>query len=524
MITPGFFSFFNTHRALMTAQNALNVVNHNISNANTAGYSRQRAEISAFAPYPMPSIYGMTNGQMGQGAIMTSIERIRDSFIDGQFRLESSLLGYNQISRDVLQQVEAIMAEPTTGGINAAMQRFFESANELSLHPESIPVRQDFIQAANDVMVVVQQQARQLKDLRTNLVGDPNAVGSFAVSQANIVATQINEKLNGIAILNREILTVFSSGARPNDLLDKRDLLLDELSQLVDIEVIHRENGLIDLYIGEDVTTPTNTGVLMVRGVDQLRSLEYVQRMLPGGTPDYNVPGTLRTVNLRTGLSEPLNNLNNDSGVEVTSGKIAAILEMGRGGPGSGPVTVRNVFSQIDRLFDEFVARVNEIQVTGLMLGGASAVGRHVYTPLAPPVATEDPLQVLSYAMTTWMNNPNNIAAAQGPPFEGPGDNRNALRWVDLQNQNQAAINNTTFSNFFNSVLSQLGIESRTFQDRHEGQNNVIQALDLQRSSISGVNVDEEMIDMLRFQRSFEASSKMMSVLDEIMQTIINMT
>mgnify|MGYP006211686939 CR=1 FL=1 len=116
MITPGFFSYFNTHRALMTSQNALNVVNHNISNANTTGYSRQRAEITAYEPYPMPTIHGMTNGQMGQGSIMKSIERIRDGFIDAQYRLENSLLGFNSVSRDVLQQVEAIMAEPTTGG------------------------------------------------------------------------------------------------------------------------------------------------------------------------------------------------------------------------------------------------------------------------------------------------------------------------------------------------------------------------------------------------------------------------
>lgn len=526
MITPGFFSFFNTHRALMTAQNALNVVNHNISNASTEGYSRQRAEITAFEPYPAPSVHGMTTGQMGQGSTVRSIERIRDSFLDGQYRLESSLLGFNQVKRDVLQQLEAIMAEPTTGGINAAIQRFFESAHELSLHPESIPVRQDFIQAATDVMTVVQQQARQIKDLRTNLVGDPYGPGTFAVSQAGIIATQINEKLSSISILNQEILTVFSSGARPNDLLDKRDLLLDELSELVDINVVHRDNGLIDLYIGEDVGSPANPGALMVRGVDQVQELEYVQNPNPdpvtGTVPNYRVPGLLQTVNLDTGTTDVLND---DANIEVTSGKIAGILEMGRGGAGAPSVSVHTVFSDIDNLFQQFATQVNIVQTAGARLDGAVWGGR-LYEPNVSPL---EPERIFGWTMGPVASDPELIAAAlddvaAGWQTSGPGDNRNALAFADLQNQAVLALNNTTFSNYFNSVLSQLGIESRTFQDRHEGQANVIHSLDLQRSSVSGVNIDEEMIDMLRFQRSFEASSKVMGVLDEIIQTIINMT
>ena len=155
MITPGFFSFYNTHRSLMTAQNALNVVNHNIANVNTEGYSRQRAEITAYEAYQTPSVQGFTNGQMGQGSIVSKVERLRDSFIDAQLRNETSVLGFNEVKTEVLQQLEGIIAEPSDSGIGAAVDRFFEAAHELSLHPESIPVRQDYIQTAADFITVV---------------------------------------------------------------------------------------------------------------------------------------------------------------------------------------------------------------------------------------------------------------------------------------------------------------------------------------------------------------------------------
>lgn len=559
MITPGFFSFFNTHRALMTSQNALNVVNQNISNANTEGYSRQRAEISAYDPYQAPSLHAFTNGQMGQGSIVTKIERLRDSFLDAQFRNESSTLGFNEVKSQILQQIEGILAEPSDSGISAAMERFFQAAHELSLNPESIPVRQDYLQTAADFVTVVQQIGSQLDDLRTNLVGKPGQVGTFENSQAHLVTTQVNEYLATIAGINQQILTVSASEAQPNDLLDKRDLLLDQLSELVDITVAHRNNGLVDIYIGEHLEDGTSDGLLMVQGIEQIDSLEYVANNFETGATNgqgyndpypYDIPGFLQSVNQGIRLNEGFRNPPaSPKGIEITSGKLHAILEMGRGGDtASAPglvsptgVTVRSVFEDIDRFMDNFGFQVNTIQTGGIRLDGLYASGNPIFNepgaflpPAAGPATFNGPesRKLLDWNInTSLLQNPDDVAAAidddtgtAAPDFAGVGDGRNAIEMLQLRDRVIAALENTTFSNFVNGITSEVGIQSRTFQDREISQTGVVGSLDLQRESVSGVNIDEEMIDMLRYQRSFEASSKVMATLDDIMQTIINMT
>lgn len=497
MITPAFFGLYNAHRGLIAAQTALDTINHNIANANTPGYSRQRVDLEAHFPYAKPGHnLDISKGQKGQGVSVTQITRVRDAFIDGQFRLESGIFGQNSIISDVLKQVEGILAEPSTGGINSALENFFNAAQELSLHPESIAVRQDFVQQAVDMITVFQQQAIQLRDLRRNLVGDTTVPSSINTSQLAYNVNEVNEKLASIHQVNQEILTIISSGAQPNDLYDKRDHLIDQLSEIIDVNVTNTANGQIDLSIG---------GQTLIRGTRLVDTLQVLANPGPAPPPT-DAPTLIQTVN--GGLTINSN---------ITSGRIRGILNVGGNNPNT--TTIRGTLENLNALVTNVVNEVNAINSSGYNLNGVS-----------PPLtlfllAGGTTLNIFRYSVNTnVINNPAQVAAAiNAPGFAGPGDGRNALAMAQLRNQTIAGLGNVEFGDYFNAMVSQLGIDTRGATERTEVQGDVIQNLEQRRQSISGVNTDEEMIDMLRFQRSFEASSRMIQVFDEVIQSIINL-
>lgn len=515
MITPGFFGLYNAHRGLVAAQNALSTINHNISNANTPGYSRQRVDLVAYNAYATPSPSQVSAGQIGQGPILQQVTRLRDQFLDAQFRLSNGALGQNATTRDVLKQLEGIMNEPSTSGINDAMQSFFDAAQALSLNPQNTAVRSTFIQQALDLVDVFQQQGLQMSDLRQNLVGSPLSPNSFQTSQLALTVSDINQKLASIAAINQSIVSTKASGAEPNDLLDQRDKLLDDLSNLVDIDVTHYDNGQIDLSIA---------GQTMIKGVSQLDSLQALENTGATPTPD-DVPALVSTVN--GGVV-----LNDGSGAEITSGKLKAIVDMGGNDPNLS--SVRNVMGKLDNLMGTIVDQLNILQV-----GQAAPplpAGRDQYGNLATDAlfindATLNPGQTLNLfhwkVNPTVLSDPKLIAAAIDDSsvtggFAGVGDGRNALAMAQLRNQTFTSLG-TGLVDYFNSATAKLGIDSQSYKNASQNQKNLNLSVDQQRQSISGVNIDEETVDLLRYQRMLEATSKTISILDQVTQSIIGM-
>lgn len=531
MITPGFFGFFNTYRGLVTAQNALNTVNNNISNANTKGYNREVVNITEAYPYQAPSLSQSSQIQIGQGSVVSNITRVFDSFLATQFQNQNSLLGLDTVKNDVLNQIQGILSEPSDSGINDAVNNFFNAAQEMSQNPQSDPVRQTFLQAASDLTTVVSQVMGQLTGLRTNLVGDPTNVATLSGSQASVTINQINEYLQGVAQLNQQIVTVTASGAQPNDLMDQRDQMLDDLSQLVDISVTRNANGTVDVGVG------SNGGVAMVRGGDLLDTLSYVKNPTPSPSlgSQMNVPGFVKTVK----GAQVLNNVFAAAGSpQITSGKLGGILQMGAGDYGfAGSMsssTVMTVMEGLTTFMTQLVNQVNTVQLSGLDINGNPAA-QPIFTPNTPPVPVPDPYSALSkYTVNPALlgaGGTNLIAAAEndptavGPPagFAGPGDGRNALKLAQLQEANIPNLSNLKFSDYWNSQIAKVGVQGQTYSNRLTSQQNVVNAIDQQRQSTSGVDVDQETIDLLRYQRAFEASSKVMQALDDIVKSIIGM-
>src|SRR5665647_644658 len=211
--------------AIMAHQTALNVTGHNIANANTPGYTRQVANLVTNRPWHTPMLTGnATVGQLGTGVDVADIQRLRDDFVDDQIRNENRTSGYWDTQQETFAKIEVILNEPSDDGLRSVMDNFWESWQDLSAHPESEAVRSVVAQRGMAVADAFNHTFRQLTDLRQ----DVNSNVKIKVDEINSMAVQIKD-------LNQQILSISIAGKQPNDLLDKRDLLLDKLSQLVDI-------------------------------------------------------------------------------------------------------------------------------------------------------------------------------------------------------------------------------------------------------------------------------------------------
>ncbi|WP_195509784.1 flagellar hook-associated protein FlgK [Clostridium tyrobutyricum] len=240
---PGLFSIFNTAKSgLFSQQTAINVTSHNIANANTDGYSRQRANMVTTTPYTMPSMDGAAGaGQLGTGVTVSSIDRIRDTFLDYQYRIENGVNGHYTGRDKYLSQVENILNEPGDTGLSSLMGKFFDSWQNLNTSP------------SNNTTVVA-QQALQLTDDLNHTYSQLTDLVNNAQQGIKTDVLEINQMLDQLTNINQQIRDVSISGNNPNDLMDERDLLLDQLSEKFGISVDSKS------YDGIDVTT-TNSSI-----------------------------------------------------------------------------------------------------------------------------------------------------------------------------------------------------------------------------------------------------------------------
>ncbi|MBV4430595.1 flagellar hook-associated protein FlgK [Clostridium tyrobutyricum] len=240
---PGLFSIFNTAKSgLFSQQTAINVTSHNIANANTDGYSRQRANMVTTTPYTMPSMDGAAGaGQLGTGVTVESIQRIRDSFLDYQFRVQNSISGQYSAQDKVLSQVENVLNEPTDTSISSLLSGFFTSWQSLSKSSQNAStVAQQAYQLTNDLNNVSSQLTKIKSDTNTEL-------------KSTIVT--VNGYINQLNQLNKQIQSVTIAGQNPNDLMDSRDLILDKLSNEFGIGITETDNNGIDVTTADSSTS-----------------------------------------------------------------------------------------------------------------------------------------------------------------------------------------------------------------------------------------------------------------------------
>lgn len=445
-------------RALLTHQLTMMTLGHNIANVSTAGYTRQRTTVTS----AMPIEQGNLN--IGNGVTATNIIHIRDLFLTGQYRRENRALGEWTYREKALSQIETFFAEPNDDGLGDVLNKFWTSWLDLSNNPESSAARAAVISQANKVIHVFQRLDRQLQELRAT--ADQDVVGR--VQQINLIAREI-------ANLNRLIVAEELGGQKANDLRDQRDLLIDKLSNSVDVTTAERSNGSVSVFI---------SGLAIVENADTFAL---------GTRVDSNERETRREIIWQ----------GTDTTIKITGGELKGLLDM-------RDLDVAKIRSELDQLAAALVTNVNAAHRAGTGLNGSTGLNffNGSFTR-AGTIRMETAIE----------NDPNLVAASQSGQ---PGDNANALAIAELRHANVMSFGATSITEFYNTMVSSLGVDSQQAITFKENSEVLLRQIENSRQSVQGVSLDEEMAEMVRMQHAYNAAAKVISYIDEALGSLIN--
>jgi len=503
-------------RAIITQQATLDVTGHNIANANTPGFTRQVAAIQTTAPYAAPSMYGIQTGQFGTGVMVGEIRRLRDEFIDMQIRHESQASGYWDAMQTTLDTIEMVLNEPTDEGLRGVLDGLWEAWQGLVESPENESVREVVKERAIAVADTFHHMYSQLGNLRQDL----NLQVKTKVEEVNSVAQQI-------ADINLQIKAIKLSGQTPNDLIDRRDLLLDQISYLVDAQIKIEPNEMATILIGGAPLVMGSRTEKLGLNIDSDGMYKIVWDMDPGSHPDTVVTGRPAS--------------NDDVEVSINFGELMGLLEA-RGAAensklGQDRSLVPNLMSALNQLAWAVVNDTNTIHRQGYSLNntGTVADGTNFFNQ------TDEFGNVMSDPTLEWARiisvdswiiaDVKNIAAAGSPTWDSSatppvainfGDGSNALRMAQLKQNRSGTLAPFTIDDYWSSQVSSIGVKAQEASRMVENQYTLLNQLELRRQATAGVNLDEEMSNMIMFQHAYNAAARYITAIDEAVDVIVN--
>lgn len=444
---------------LRASQAAIGVTAHNIANAETEGYSRQRAVLGEGYPITLPQ------GIFGTGVQVLDVERARDEFSNAAVRREFSLMNGFTARQEFLGRVEALLQEPGDLGLSAGLDRFFSAWSELATHPGSLSAR-----------TALRAEAEGLADRFRTLSAGLDQLRHGAGERLSGAVVRINEIAGGVAELNRRIVAAEAGAATAGDLRDARDRLLDELAGLTPVTVVHRSDGSVGvLSSGISLVDGATVSTVEVREVGGSTGLGLVGR--PGLLPDAG--GTTG------GLLELLNE------------------------------DLPRLRQGIDALVAALVEEVNTLHRSGTNAAGGTGIDF-----FDPGGATAGTLRLSSAVLADAASIVAGTDDGAGAPR--PGANDVALALAGLRDRALGATGQVPGASV-RALVSQVGNALRSAVERGAVHRVLADRATLQRESLSGVSTDEEMTRLIRFQAAYAAAARVVTVADEMMEALLRM-
>ena len=561
--------------ALRSAQQLLNTAAHNVANANTPGYSRQRVRLVQAPPYTYPAFNrsGLP-GQIGSGVNVAAITRIRDNFLDLQVQAQMGLKGEWDTRQQELAKIEAIFPEPSDSGLGNTLSKFWNAWQDVAADPTSTATRSSLIEQASGLATEINRDATQLRMMASGID-----------AQVTDKIQKINDLAATIASLNGQIQRVLVTGDNPNDLLDQRNQVLEELSAIVPVSVNTRQDGSISVLIGgtdlvsnvytRQVKTQADAdghvhavwsdGSALTLPSGELKSLLQVR--------DVDLAGYRKTLDsLAKGIADATNALH-QRGVDA-NGNAGLPLFTYFAGAESSSLAVNQTVAADTRLIAAAAApnTPGDGSVAGMI---ADLRNARSYVSGDPSTNVLGGMDLTTGTTARLMTVTAATATAQAWTFSGAGSNLTltgadgssqtinvadmlsgdtkvlnfdqlgiqfrvsasggAKTGADLVTDLTAAGHNSlqvsslyapaqTTSDFYAGLVGKIGSASAQSIEMAANQQLVVDHLQQRVEEVSGVSLDEEATDMVRFQHAYQAAARVITTMDEMLNTLINNT
>ncbi|MFZ5947798.1 MAG: flagellar hook-associated protein FlgK [Stygiobacter sp.] len=452
-------------RTMSTYQRAIDVAAQNISNAGNPEYTRQKV------------LFANEIGEKGNGMgiKIQDVLRIRNDILDMQLRKYQSSLSDSEKRSEVLKQIEAVISEPSSNGLSNYINEFFNSWDALSANPNSQQLRLTVIQKAQALSTRFKDTIDGFSEIQYMLQQD-------AYTQAN----NINDYLKRIYELNQKVYDAEARGSKASELKDQRDALIDKLSKIVNITVQKSDYGAVSVNVG---------GFF---GADQSNFNEFEVKMIDG--------------QLRLVAKNDPNTL-----AYIITGEFYAVSDLFSNKIASYKTSYENIAKN-------FVEQVNAIHLTGytLPISGSSQTNIPFFGELNSSGdvvnAFVDGEIKINPAI---LSDSKYIAASSVSGYEG--DNQIAVQIAELSKTKISGLDNQTINEYYTSIINSIAQEKVNADNSIDSNELVVQNLGNQKKSYSGVSLDEEMTNVMKYQRSYEASAKLIKIADQVLETIINL-
>jgi flagellar hook-associated protein 1 FlgK len=478
-------------RALMVTQRGIATTSHNIANASTPGYSRQRQLLEA-APALATSA-----GRIGTGVQDVGIQRFTDEFVQRQLVQEDSTKGSLDAQASVLTQIDAVLNEQQIDGIAAELSKFYSAFADLASTPTpgAPSERTSLRTVANSLISSINRGDARLRDIQR----------ATDRGMADLLP-EINSLAQQIADLNGQIIRQ-SALAAPNDLLDQRDQLLRQLSGKVEISSFTDDRG------GEVVLL--SGGVPLVNG-------KHAAQLTAEADPTNTFDPTFSQVFYNDGANVF------DVTADIGGGELGGLLR-------ARDTILADAIRQLDAVAYNLIETVNAVHSGGAGRESApglgdGALGVNFFAPLAQ---VEDSARAISLDALI-LASTDNIAAADVATGGGASDNRNALRLADLEGTRAATFElgdppggptgpTSSVVELTGTLLADIGQEVRNGIQARTLQESIVQGLEDRRDETSGVSLDEEVTDLIRLQAAFQANARVITTLDRLLEQLVNL-
>ncbi len=522
----GFFGLNVALRGLYSAQRNLDIINHNLNNVNTPGYSRQVAEQVASRPIPLSNGTGM----LGTGSEVIAVKRVRDEYLDFKYWSEAVTYGEWDAKRIVLADMEAVFNEPSGSGFTTIMNEFFSALQELAKDPASPAVRSLVREKGVTLAKYFNSTAAHLEKLQSDL----NNRIYTKVAEINSLGAQIQQ-------LNRQIYIAELDGNTANDLRDQRTLLVDKLSKLINIEANEVVVGKLPNGADDRHFVITISGKAFIDHFD-LTKLEAVHRQTKLNPEDVD---NLYDIRWEDGNS-----------LDIRGGELKGYLDVRDGNDGLNGSPLYKGIAYYQRKLNEFVRTLakafNEgyidIDGDGVIddidghadgLGLRGSTGIRFFTILGTddvPLSSAEfingatgmaqvseryeAMTAKNFAVSFDIMNDYNTIAAAGPGGEA-GNIENLNRLLSLRHNKYMFLEGAP-EDFMKSLVTTLGIDSQQAMRICDNQEIVVKQVENRRLSVSGVSIDEELANLVKYQYAYNAAAKMINVMVEVYDTLIN--
>lgn len=509
---PTFLAFETAHRALAAQQAQIDVTGNNLANAETAGYSRQRVDLNAISNSGYTTKFASGTFTGGWGVNISGISQIRDPFLDARYRNEAAENGrFNSVVAG-LDDLERILDEVDTNGLQNEIADFVKQLQVLSQYPTDTDMAMIARTAAQKVTQILNVNSAQINEVREQQMFDLEKI---------VIDNEFNSIVKNIASLNKQIREENLHGNAPNDLYDQRNILIDNLSHLANIKVTTGAEK-----VSEDLSIETLS--IAIYDENTGRSISLIKNDL------YNTLSVARNPSDSSLLSIEINaSFDAPADYDITKhfsgGSIKGHLDLinGSGSYADSGNPSHNDFrgtlyyqKTLDTFAANFAHALNELNT----LDPANPLALFESSDGGPITATNIRIS------QAWLNNPGHITTSSNP---GSSEPDNVLRMINMLTTDTSKfftdpaagtgqVFEGTFTEYLASLTGELSLDIQLYNNFQKTSDSVMSQLFAARESVSGVVQDEEGVKLMTYQKSYNAAARYFTVLDEAVDTIIN--